>query len=138
MQLFQAQENLDNCESNANDLDLYHSVIRFLRYSYKVVDCKRSILESRILIYICRAIYKYNKHLTFPLEGPTASAGQATSIPVEQTETTTTPAPLQIFINPKSLFLCKDLIKHYLIMLENWPKPICSEFYNQATKNSFW
>ena len=30
-QLLLAQLNMDNCENNASDLDLYHSLIRFLK-----------------------------------------------------------------------------------------------------------
>ena len=30
-QLLQTQLNLDDCENNASDLDLYHSLIRFLK-----------------------------------------------------------------------------------------------------------
>ena len=30
-QLLQTQLNLDNCENNVSDLDLYHSLIRFLK-----------------------------------------------------------------------------------------------------------
>ncbi len=131
IKIIQVQENLNNCENNANDLDLYHSVIRFIRYSSNVVDCKRSILESRILVNICRAIFVYNKNLTFILDEQNDTPGSEMPQKDEKVDISLE-LPIKILVNKKSHFLCKELIKHYLIMLDNWSKPICTEFYNQV------
>lgn len=135
-QQLQIQTNSENCDQNANDLDLYHSAIRFLRYGNQVPKCKSLILESRLLVHLCRTMYRYNKYLTFlNADGSTTvvePCEKPSTTPTNETIQLTTESVPVILIKKKSHLLCKDLIKHYLTMLDHWPQPICSEFYNQV------
>ena len=109
---------------------MINSTFRIERYGCKLPKFKSLLLETRLLVYICRAMYRYNKNLKLT----TASTEKPQQInqksdpesPVEQVK-----AQL-IYINKKSHSLCKDLIKHYLLILDDWPQPACSEFYNQV------
>lgn len=76
-------------------------------------------------------MFKYNKNLTLLVEGLSESAAS-----IEPPNETTIPIQT-IYINKKSQSLCKELVRHYLNMLEGWPQPICNEFYNQVLKEIF-
>ena len=40
-----------------------------------------------------------------------------------------------ILVNSKLKSLFKELIKNYLVMLDNWPHPLTTEVYNQVNKS---
>jgi hypothetical protein len=80
-------------------------------------------LESRLLVHVCKALYRYNKNLKFSSDISDSSSDSNVD---KQAQT--------ILINEKSHFLCKDLIKNYLLMLDDWPQPSSNEFDNQVKK----
>ena len=94
---------------------------------------KKSLLETRLLVYICKAMSKYNKSIQLLQTGVTAAKStQVQSASESITEAIDTNQT--ILVNKKCHSLCKELIKNYLVLLDSWPQPICSEFYNQVTK----
>lgn len=94
----------------------------YIRFCNKLTKCKNYFLESRLLVHVCKAMYRYNTSLEFSSSSSDPTPGTDPSTDKKQT----------ILINEKSHFLCKDLIKNYLVLLDDWPQPACSEFYNQV------
>ena len=105
-----------------------------IRYGCELNKLKKSLLETRLLVYICKAMNKYNKSIQL-LQPVVATTAKSTQIQSTTETTAETIDTIQtILVNKKCHSLCKELIKNYLVLLDNWPQPICSEFYNQVNK----
>jgi hypothetical protein len=94
-------------------------------------------------------MYKYNKNIVFStdscfklLKKKQSTDKQTINQSIDTTTTTTTPAtspptPIEsiiIVLNEKCHNMCKELIRNYLTLLDNWPA--CSEFYNQIIEGN--
>ena len=98
------------------------------RYGCELTCCKSIILENRLLGYICKIIHKLSMKKLTPNESKTCL------IPKEKSslELKTKPVPSAEEKNIQLMNKIKDLTKQYLIILESWPMPLCSEYYNQV------
>jgi hypothetical protein len=112
-------------------------------------NLKQRIIENRFLVFLARFMYKYNKNIVFStdscfklLKKKQSTDKQTINQSIDTTSTTTTPAtspptPIEsiiIVLNEKCHNMCKELIRNYLTLLDNWPA--CSEFYNQIIEGN--
>jgi hypothetical protein len=117
----------------------------FKRHSCLLNNLKQRIIENRFLVFLARFMYKYNKNIVFStdpcfklLKKKQSTDKQTINQSIDASTTTTSTTPtiesIIIVLNEKCHNMCKELIRNYLTLLDNWPA--CSEFYNQIIEGN--
>lgn len=114
------------------------------RYGHGLLVYKNQIIKNRILVFICKYVFKLCKNLEIKADAiksdlkskPTTDSEMDTHNPTSITTTSTTiEAECHIVITKKYHWIVQDLIKQHLILLEMWSQSISSEFYNQVKES---
>jgi hypothetical protein len=116
---------MSNSEIDMDDLEFYHSMLRFVKYGCELAKFKNMILEKRLLVYLCRFMFKLNKNL---IECDNNKTNEETTANNDQESTNSNTKE-----NNSKLASIKDLIKQHLLFLDNWSQPIPTEYYNQVS-----
>ncbi len=121
---FQHKKSLSNSEIDMDDLEFYHSMLRFVKYGCELAKFKSMILEKRLLVYLCRFMFKLNKNLTenhdeFLISNKDKESINSTNSNINE--------------NTSKIASIKDLVKQHLLFLDNWPQPFSTEYYNQVS-----
>lgn len=122
--------------TNQLDLDFYHSLVRFVKYACELNKCKQLMLENRLLVNMCKFMYRVNKSVCLEtdslldLNKLELSSSATSSDKPDKSESAMTVAD-KFVLSKKYETVFKDLIRHYFILLDCWPQPFCIEFYNQ-------
>ena len=98
-------------------------MLRFVKYGCELTKFKSMILEKRLLVYLCRFMFKLNKNL--------AGNDDETLLSNKDKESTNSTIS-NSKENASKLASIKDLIKQHLLFLDNWPQPFSTEYYNQV------
>jgi hypothetical protein len=107
-----------------DDLEFYHSMLRFVKYGCELAKFKNMILEKRLLVYLCRFMYKLNKN------AGECNDNKKNEEKISNNEKESTISNTKE--NNSKLASIKDLIKQHLLFLDNWPPPFSTEYYNQV------
>lgn len=167
-QLHLAEKSSESIDTNESHIDFYHSLVRFLKYVYKYwykwicVDKQRVVsrsryahemsvyknqtVKNRILVFVCKYMFRLNKNLELQSAEALTTANmpkklESTEIKTDSskqnepslaTVSTTSNTAEKIVISGKYQSIVQDLIKQYLIVLDIWSHPFSTEFYNQV------
>lgn len=96
---------------------------------------KNQIIKNRLLVFLCKYLFRLNKNLEIRDTNATIETSQKTepsTSSTTSTTTTTTSVCEKIPISKKYLSVLQDLFKHSLIVLDIWSQSFSSEFYNQV------
>jgi hypothetical protein len=103
--------------SISNNLDLYFSITRLLKYGSRIVQLKNLIIENRLIVYICKFLSTLYKS--------TCSSSQLNTETLSKNQ----------YYSPSQMKMSREFIRQCLLLIDNWPPPLNYEFYNQVNFN---